>query len=85
MNVVPARTKLAAKRAFIRTTAQAYAGAIPTGISAAALASSLENPQPVQLAAVAIAWVAGPPLAGAASYLSILSRGIPDEYAAARE
>lgn len=81
-SIVPPSTKIAAKRGFVRTTAQAYAATIPAGgISAAVLASAIEDPQPVQLVAAAIAWLTAPVLAGTASYLSILSSGIPDDYA----
>jgi hypothetical protein len=79
--LIPSKTKTAAKRGFIRTTAQAYAATIPAGgVSAAVLASAIDDPQPVQLAATAAAWLLAPLCAGAASYLSILSSGIPSDY-----
>ncbi|NGZ99382.1 M15 family metallopeptidase [Nocardioides sp. W3-2-3] len=84
--VIPAKTRVAAKRGFIRTTAQAYAATIPAGgISAAALAGALDDPQPVLLIASIAAWLVTPLAAGAASYLSILSNGIPAEYSAGGE
>ena len=81
--VVPASVQLAAKRGFVRTTAQAYASTIPAGgVSAAALVALVHNPDPVVLACMAIAAVASPPLAGFASWLSILSKGLPADYTA---
>jgi hypothetical protein len=83
-SLVPAKTKVAAKRGFIRTTAQAYAASLPTGgVSAAAIAATVADPNPVLLVATAAAAVLSPPLAGLASYLSILSSGIPEDYTAA--
>jgi len=80
-NIVPAATKVAAKRGFIRTTAQAYAATIPAGgVSAAVLASVATNPDPVAIVTTVVAALVSPPLAGLASYLSILSAGIPEEY-----
>lgn len=82
--LVPATTTRAAKRAFIRTTAQAYAATIPAGgVSAGVLASVVTNPDPVVLVTTALAALLSPPLAGLASALSILAKGIPDEYQAA--
>jgi len=79
--IVPTKAKTAAKRAFIRTTAQAYAATIPAGgISAAVLASAIKDPQPVQLVATGIAWLLAPLCAGATAYLSMLSKGIPADY-----
>ncbi len=81
--VVPASVQLAAKRGFVRTTAQAYASTIPAGgVSAAALISLVHSPDPVVLACMAIAAVVSPPLAGFASWLSILSKGLPADYTA---
>ena len=84
--VVPKETKLAAKRGFVRTTAQAYAATIPAGgISAAILSNVIDDPNPVQIIATVGAWVLSPLLAGAASYLSIVSNGVPEEYVAAAQ
>lgn len=82
--IVPEAARLAAKRGFVRTTAQAYAGAIPAGgVSAGALASVIDNPDPLLIGTVVAAWVLSPLLAGLASYLTLISKGIPDEYAVA--
>ncbi len=81
--LVPATTTKAAKRAFIRTTAQAYAATIPAGgVSAAVLASVVQNPNPVALITTAAAAILSPPLAGLAAALSMLAKGIPDDYQA---
>lgn len=79
--IVPTKAKTAAKRAFVRTTAQAYAATIPAGgISAAVLASAIEDPNAVQLVATGFAWLLAPLCAGATAYLSMLSKGIPADY-----
>lgn len=79
---IPAATKLAAKRGFIRTTAQAYAATLTTGIpSATAIVALVQDPTGWLLAGITVALaLASPPLAGVASYLSITAKGIPDDY-----
>jgi hypothetical protein len=85
-SVIPSKTKLAANRAFVRTAAQTFKGAIPAGgVSAGVLASAIENPNPVQLAAAGVAWLTVAPLAGLVAYLDVLSKGIPQEYVDAGE
>lgn len=79
--LVPADTVLAAKRGFLRTTAQAYATSIPTGgVSAGAVLALVQDPNPAVIVATAVAALVSPLLAGLASYLSIVSTGIPVEY-----
>lgn len=75
--LVPDATKIAAKRAFLRTSTQALRASIPT-YAITGLALSGADP-------VAVAWSVGAAvlssfLAGAASYLSFLSAGIPGDY-----
>lgn len=78
--LIPEATQVAAKRGFIRTTTQALSTSIPaSGITGAALSGG--DP-------VTIAWAVGAAAlssvaAGAVSYFSILSKGIPEDYAAA--
>ena len=79
--IVPEAAHFAAKRGFIRTTAQSFAATIPTGgISAAAIVSLVREPDPLLFIATAAAALLSPVLAGLASYFSILSSGIPTEY-----
>lgn len=79
--LVPTSTHVAAKRGFLRTTSQAYAASIGTGaVSAAALVSLTQDPDPVVLICTAVAALISPILAGVASYLDILARGIPEDY-----
>lgn len=79
--VIPAAVVLAAKRGFVRTTAQTYAATIPTGgVSAALLAQAAADPAAFALAATAA--LVSPLLAGLASYLSIIGSGVPTEYQA---
>lgn len=81
--VVPTAIQLAAKRAFVRTTAQAYAATIPAGgISATAVLALVENTDPVVIAVMAAAAVLSPPLAGLAAYASMIAGGIPLAYRA---
>ena len=80
--LVPAPVVIAAKRGFLRTTAQAYAASIPTGgVAVGTLVALIQDPDPVVIIATAAAAIFSPLLAGAASALSILSRGIPQDYA----
>lgn len=79
--VIPANISLAAKRAFIRTSAQGYATSLSTGISASAVITYLEGG--INWTAIAImagVAIATPFLGGLAAYLSVVSRGIPAEY-----
>lgn len=81
MSIVPARTKIAAKRACIRTTAQAYAATLTTGLSASVVLGLVTGEvQLIPTLVTLLIAVISPALAGAASYLSILSSGIPDDY-----
>ena len=74
-------TQIAAKRGYIRTTAQAYAATLATGISASVILGLATKE--VDLLATGITLgvaLVSPLLAGAASYLSIIARGIPEDY-----
>ena len=75
--IVPAATKLAAKRGFIRTATQSLASVIP--IAAITIPTTGDALLGVGLAAAGA--VATAVLAGAASALSIVSNGIPKDYA----
>lgn len=82
--VIPPELKIAAARGFIRTTAQAYATALAGGISTTIILGVVTGT--VELLPTAITLgvaLLSPLLAGSASYLSIISRGIPEEYVAA--
>lgn len=81
--LIPADAHLAAKRGFIRTTAQAYGTALAGGVTIVLVSDAVQqitegNAIPL-LIAVAVT-VVSPVIAGAASYASILARGIPVEY-----
>ena len=81
MTVIPSETKLAAKRGFVRTTAQAYATALATGISATTILAIVAGEEALVPVIITFAVTAvSPLLAGAASYLSIISKGMPAEY-----
>ena len=80
-DVVPPSVKLAARRGFIRTAAQSLASVIPTGAIAISTTGQWWTGVALGIAGGIVTAVA----AGAASFLSIISRGIPGEYAAAGE
>ena len=83
-NLIPADTLLAAKRGFIRTTAQAYSTSLAGGISTTVILSVVTGEVALvpTLITAAVAAVS-PLLAGGASFLSILSKGVPGDYQAA--
>lgn len=79
--VIPPAVRLAAKRGFVRTTAQSYAATLTTGISAGVVLAVVTGEQALLPIAITTGVaLLSPLLAGAASYLSILSRGVPEEY-----
>lgn len=77
--IVPAATKLAAKRGFIRTATQSLSAAIPTSAIAIVLSGDWWLGVGLGVASA----IATALMAGAASYLSIISKGVPEEYIAA--
>lgn len=77
--IVPTATRIAAKRGFVRTAAQSLSAAIPTSAIAVTLSGDWALGLSLGLAGGVVTAV----LAGAASYLSIISKGVPEEYVAA--
>lgn len=77
--LIPATTVLAAKRGFIRTASQSFSSAIPT----AAIAVTLSGDWALGLGLGIAGGLVTAVFSGAASYFSILSKGIPEDYAAA--
>lgn len=75
--LVPQAVRTAARRGFIRTATQSLASLLPTSIVTVAVAGDwlLAAALSVTSALVTAA------LAGGASYLSILSKGVPADYA----
>lgn len=78
--IIPAANRLAAKRAFVRTTAQAYAATLTTGISASVVLGVVTGTVEVVpiLVTLGVALVS-PLIAGAAAYAQNIG-GIPQEY-----
>ena len=74
---IPTDTRQAAIRAFIRTSAQALATAIPTG----AIVIQLDLEWWTQLMLGARGVAAGSILAGTAAFLMVVVNGLPEEYA----
>jgi hypothetical protein len=80
--LIPANAHLAAKRGFIRTTAQAYGTALAGGITSVGVLAVVTGEVPLVATLVTVGvTLVSPLIAGAASYFSILGRGIPAEYA----
>lgn len=80
-SIVPDATRVAAKRGFVRTTAQSYAATLTTGISASVVLGVVSGEVELVPTVVTLGVaVVSPLIAGLASYLSILSSGIPDDY-----
>lgn len=78
--IIPLELRLAARRAFVRTTAQGYAASLTVGLLTSVM-SLVTNPADWLLVVVAVALaLASPPLAGLVAYLEWLGRGIPAEY-----
>lgn len=79
--IIPDTVRFAAKRGFIRTTYQAYAATLTTGVSATAVTSIVTGQVELipTVVTIGIALVS-PVLAGAASYLSITAKGLPADY-----
>lgn len=80
-SVIPTTTKLAAKRGFVRTATQTLSSVIP--ITAIAIPTTGDGALGVGLGVVGA--VVSSLLAGTASALMIISKGIPEEYVAAAE
>lgn len=86
--VVPAAAKLAAKRAFVRTTAQAYGTSLAGGLTVAVVSDAFQQASAgnwVPLAISGIVTVFSPLIAGAAAYFTWLGKGIPADYVVAAE
>ena len=81
---IPATVVKAAKRGFIRTTAQAYAATLSGGISVTAILALVTGELDLLTAGVTLGVaLVTPPIAGLASYLSIIGSGVPADYTAA--
>lgn len=81
---VPARVRLAAKRAFIRTTAHAYAATLSGGISATVIITVVTGQvDPLTFGVTVGVALVSPLLGGLASYASMIANGVPAEYRAA--
>ena len=78
---IPPTVVKAAKRGFIRTTAQAYATTLGGGITATVILGLVTGTvDPIVTAVTFGVAVVSPLLAGAASYLSIIANGVPVDY-----
>jgi hypothetical protein len=78
-SLIPDATKTAAKRGFIRTATQALEVGIPT---AAITGGALSGADPATIGWAVLAAALTAVGAGARSYFSILSKGIPEDYQA---
>lgn len=75
-SVIPAKTKLAAKRGFVRTATQALSSAIPISVISIGATSDWAVGVGLGVAGALVTSV----LAGTASALMIVSAGVPQEY-----
>lgn len=81
-SLIPKELRLAAKRGLVRTSFQAYAATLTASVPSAATLLGIigdRSQWALALTTLAIA-VVSPILAGLASYLSIISNGLPQEY-----
>lgn len=79
--VIPPDLHVAAKRAFVRTTAQAYAATLSGGgITVAMLVSLIKEPDWVVIISTLVVALLTPFVAGLVAYLNIMSKGIPEAY-----
>ena len=82
--IVPAATKLAAKRAFIRTTLQGLEGLLIGNISATTVIALIRGEIDwLVLAVTAAVTLIAPLIAGVRAWVSITRKGIPADYEAA--
>lgn len=80
---IPLTVIKAAKRGFIRTTAQAYAATLSGGIATTGVLALVTGEVDLLTAGVTLGVaVVSPLFAGAASYLSIVAKGVPADYLA---
>jgi len=81
--LIPTTTKRAAERAFIRTTAQAYAATLGGGVTVTTILAIITGQiDPLTVGVTAGVALVSPLIAGVAAYASILGQGVPEEYAA---
>lgn len=79
--VIPADVHLAAKRGFVRTLYQGYAGTLSAGLSATAVLAIVNGEVDLTTVIVTAAVVLlGPVVAATAAYFDISSKGIPNDY-----
>jgi len=86
--VIPDAVRLAAHRAFVRTTCQAYAATLSAGLpSATAIVALIQDQSAWLLAGITVMLALVSPLAaGGTAYLQWIAKGLPDDYLpAARE
>lgn len=75
--IVPSAVERAARRGFVRTTSQALSTSIPAaGITGAALSGADPKAIGWAVAAAVLSSIA----AGVRSYLSMIAKGIPEDY-----
>jgi hypothetical protein len=78
--IVPDSLQLAAKRAFVRTTYQAYAATLTSGLIVSAVSLITDPSNLLTVAVAGVTALVTPLAAGAAAYLSFISKGLPGEY-----
>lgn len=80
MTTIPAITKLAARRAFIRTTAQGYAASLTLGLLTSIVMLLIDRDEWLTVLVTVILAVLSPPLAGVVAWFQWLAKGLPEDY-----
>lgn len=80
--VIPPEARLAARRAFVRTTAQAYSATLTVGLLTSVVSLILNPSEWITVLVAVILAMLAPMLAGLVAYFQWLAKGIPDAYAA---
>lgn len=78
--VIPEAAKVAAKRAFWRTTAQGYATSITASLVLSVVALLQDGTNWLAVVVAVVTAIVTPLAAGLAAYFNWLSKGIPGEY-----
>lgn len=83
--LIPPGVRLAARRAFIRTTAQAYAASLTVGLLTSAVSLLADYDQWLTVTVAVVLALVSPLLAGLVAYFQWIAKGIPEDYTTAVE
>lgn len=83
--LIPAGVRIAARRAFIRTTAQAYAASLTVGLLTSVVSLLVDYGQWLTVIVAVLLAIVSPLLAGLVAYFQWIAKGIPEDYTTAVE